>query len=135
MAGHCNELHLVVARHLLRKRVIVHLILRRDNAGPFNGLQAEYARISYANAGQVKLPKEVTDDQAIMISDIFPTGYFGADIAEIQPGDIWQVHSLTIYPLFLGAVMVRHYQLHKARVNAGYESVIYFNVNSPCKHI
>lgn len=55
--------------------------------GPFNGLQAEYARIPYANAGLVKLPKEVTDDQAIMISDIFPTGYFGADIAEIQPGD------------------------------------------------
>ncbi len=55
--------------------------------GPFNGLQAEYARIPYANAGLVKLPKEVTDDQAIMISDIFPTGYFGADIAEIKPGD------------------------------------------------
>lgn len=55
--------------------------------GLFNGLQAEYARIPYANAGLVKLPKEVTDDQAIMLSDIFPTGYFGADIAEIEPGD------------------------------------------------
>ena len=58
-----------------------------ENTGPFNGLQAEYARIPYAHAGLVKLPREVTDDQAIMISDIFPTGYFGADIAEIQPGD------------------------------------------------
>ena len=58
-----------------------------ENSGPFNGLQAEYARIPHANAGLVKLPKEVTDDQAIMISDIFPTGYFGADIAEIEPGD------------------------------------------------
>ena len=57
------------------------------NSGPFNGLQAEYARIPYANVGLVKLPKEVTDDQAIMISDIFPTGYFGADIAETEPGD------------------------------------------------
>lgn len=57
------------------------------STGPFNGLQAEYARIPHANAGLVKLPKEVTDDQAIMISDIFPTGYFGADIAEIEPGD------------------------------------------------
>ncbi|KOP24809.1 alanine acetyltransferase [Hapalosiphon sp. MRB220] len=55
--------------------------------GPFNGLQAEYARIPYANVGLVKLPNEVTDDQAILISDIFPTGYFGADIAEIVPGD------------------------------------------------
>ena len=58
-----------------------------ESTGPFNGLQAEYARIPYANAGLVKLPQEVTDDQAIMISDIFPTGYFGADIAEIEPGD------------------------------------------------
>ena len=58
-----------------------------ESTGPFNGLQAEYARIPYANAGLVKLPEEVTDDQAIMISDIFPTGYFGADIAEIEPGD------------------------------------------------
>jgi threonine dehydrogenase-like Zn-dependent dehydrogenase len=58
-----------------------------ESTGPFNGLQAEYARIPYANVGLVKLPNEVTDDQAILISDIFPTGYFGADIAEIQPGD------------------------------------------------
>ncbi|HEY9600487.1 MAG TPA: zinc-dependent alcohol dehydrogenase [Allocoleopsis sp.] len=58
-----------------------------EAAGPFDGLQAEYARIPYANVGLVKLPNEVTDDQAILISDIFPTGYFGADIAEIEPGD------------------------------------------------
>lgn len=58
-----------------------------EMTGPFNGLQAEYARIPYANVGLVKLPEGVTNDQAIMISDIFPTGYFGADIAEIDPGD------------------------------------------------
>src|SRR5437879_1717545 len=56
------------------------------NSGPFNGLQAEYARIPFANVGLVKLPEEVTDDQAILTSDIFPTGYFGADIANIHPG-------------------------------------------------
>lgn len=55
--------------------------------GPFDGLQAEYARIPFANVGAVKLPPEVTDQQAILISDIFPTGYFGADLAEIKPGD------------------------------------------------
>jgi threonine dehydrogenase-like Zn-dependent dehydrogenase len=55
--------------------------------GPFNGLQAEFARIPYANAGLVKLPEEVDDDRAITISDIFPTGYFGAEIAEIKTGD------------------------------------------------
>jgi threonine dehydrogenase-like Zn-dependent dehydrogenase len=55
--------------------------------GPFQGLQAEYARVPFANVGLVKLPREVSDDQAILLSDIFPTAYFGADIAEIKPGD------------------------------------------------
>lgn len=57
------------------------------SSGPFNGLQAEKARIPFANTGLVKLPKSVSDDQAILISDIFPTGYFGAEMAEITPGD------------------------------------------------
>ena len=57
-------------------------------AGGFNGLQAEYARVPFASTNLVKLPEEVTDEQAIMISDIFPTGYFGADIAEITEGDV-----------------------------------------------
>jgi threonine dehydrogenase-like Zn-dependent dehydrogenase len=58
-----------------------------QDSGPFDGLQAERARIPFANVGLVKLPDEVIDDQAILLSDIFPTGYFGADIAEIDPGD------------------------------------------------
>jgi threonine dehydrogenase-like Zn-dependent dehydrogenase len=57
------------------------------STGPFQGLQAEYARIPFANVGPVKLPDTVSDDQAILLSDILPTGYFGADIAEIKPGD------------------------------------------------
>ncbi|MGE0759605.1 MAG: zinc-dependent alcohol dehydrogenase [Pirellulaceae bacterium] len=55
--------------------------------GPFHGLQAEFARIPLADAGLVKLPENVSDDQAILLSDIFPTGYFAADCAEIKPGD------------------------------------------------
>lgn len=55
--------------------------------GSFPGLQAEYARIPYANVGPVKLPDRVSDDQAILLSDIFPTGYFGAKLAEIKDGD------------------------------------------------
>jgi threonine dehydrogenase-like Zn-dependent dehydrogenase len=58
-----------------------------EAAGGFNGLQAERARIPFAHVGLVKLPPEVSDEQAIMLSDIFPTGYFAADIAEIEPGD------------------------------------------------
>ncbi len=55
--------------------------------GPFNGLQAEKARIPFANVGLVKVPGDITDNQAILLSDIFPTGYFGADMAEIRNGD------------------------------------------------
>ncbi|MGQ9677381.1 MAG: zinc-dependent alcohol dehydrogenase [Chloroflexota bacterium] len=57
------------------------------DSGPFNGLQAEYARVPFATVGPVKLPDDVTDSQAIFLSDIFPTGYFGADIAGIKPGN------------------------------------------------
>ncbi len=58
----------------------------KDNGG-FNGMQAEYVRVPYANINLVLLPNEVTDEKAILLSDIFPTGYFGADNAEITAGD------------------------------------------------
>ncbi|BDP44454.1 glutathione-dependent formaldehyde dehydrogenase (plasmid) [Deinococcus aetherius] len=56
-------------------------------SGPIQGLQAEKARIPFAATNLVKVPDNVTDGQAILVSDIFPTGYFGADLAEIKPGD------------------------------------------------
>lgn len=56
-------------------------------AGGYQGLQAERARIPFANTTMVKLPDEISDDQAITLSDIFPTGYFGADLARIKPGE------------------------------------------------
>ncbi|MEX5669113.1 zinc-binding dehydrogenase, partial [Pseudomonas neuropathica] len=55
--------------------------------GPFDGLQAEKARIPFANIGLIKLPDEITDDQAIAMSDIFPTAWFGAEMAEIKDDD------------------------------------------------
>ncbi len=56
-------------------------------AGSFDGLQAEYARVPFATVGLIKIPDSLTDDQAIMLSDIFPTAYFGAALAEINEGD------------------------------------------------
>jgi threonine dehydrogenase-like Zn-dependent dehydrogenase len=55
--------------------------------GPFHGLQAEKARIPYAHIGLIKLPEAITDNQAIAMSDIFPTAWFGAEMAEIKDGD------------------------------------------------
>jgi threonine dehydrogenase-like Zn-dependent dehydrogenase len=58
-----------------------------EEAGGLDGLQAEYARIPYAGVGLVKLPEEITDDQAILISDILPRSYMAAVMAEVKPSD------------------------------------------------
>ena len=57
------------------------------SAGPFDGMQAEFVRVPFAHTNVLKLPDEVSDEQAIILSDIFPTAYFGADIAAVQPGN------------------------------------------------
>jgi threonine dehydrogenase-like Zn-dependent dehydrogenase len=58
------------------------------SSGPFHGMQAERVRVPFANVGLVKLPPEVGDDDAILLSDIFPTAWFGAKLAEIRAGDV-----------------------------------------------
>jgi threonine dehydrogenase-like Zn-dependent dehydrogenase len=50
-------------------------------------MQAEKVRVPYASVTLVKVPDEVTDEQALMIPDIFPTAWFGAKLAEIGTGD------------------------------------------------
>jgi threonine dehydrogenase-like Zn-dependent dehydrogenase len=57
-----------------------------EDAGGLDGMQAEYVRVPFANVGAVKLPEEMEDDEAILISDIFPTGYMAAEIAGVEPG-------------------------------------------------
>ena len=45
-----------------------------------------------ADVGPIKVPDSVTDEQALFLSDIFPTGYMAAENAQIQDGDtvaIW----------------------------------------------
>jgi threonine dehydrogenase-like Zn-dependent dehydrogenase len=58
-----------------------------EAAGGLDGLQAEYARVPYAHAGLVPLPDSVDDAQAVLLSDIYPTAWFGAKLAEIGTGD------------------------------------------------
>lgn len=55
--------------------------------GSYNGLQAEKARIPYADTVLVKLPEEISDEDGLLLSDVFPTGYMAAEIADTQPGD------------------------------------------------
>ena len=69
-------------------------------AGAFDGLQAQYARIPFANVGPVRIPEGVTDEQAIMVSDIWPTAWFGAKLAEITDGDVVAVYGAGPVGLF-----------------------------------
>ena len=55
--------------------------------GGYAGGQAEYARVPFADVGPIKVPDGLTDEQVLFLSDIFPTGYMGADLCCIQPGD------------------------------------------------
>jgi len=56
--------------------------------GGYAGGQAQYVRVPYADAGPFKIPDSVTDEQAIFLTDIFPTGYMAAENCNIQPGDV-----------------------------------------------
>ena len=53
-----------------------------------DGCQAEYVRVPYADMGLTKIPDGVTDKNALFLGDILSSGYFGAELSEIHPGDI-----------------------------------------------
>ena len=56
--------------------------------GGYDGGQAEYLRVPFADTMCLKIPEGVRDDQAVLLADIFPTGFYGCDIAGVKPGHI-----------------------------------------------
>jgi threonine dehydrogenase-like Zn-dependent dehydrogenase len=56
--------------------------------GGFAGGQAEYVRVPFADVGPLKVPEGMTDEQVLFLSDIFPTGYMGAEMCGIKGGDV-----------------------------------------------
>ncbi len=56
--------------------------------GGYAGGQAEYARVPYADVGPIKIEDDLTDEQVLFLSDIFPTGFFGADLCDLQGGEV-----------------------------------------------
>ena len=56
--------------------------------GGFAGGQAEYARVPFANVGPIKIENGLSDEQVLFLSDIFPTGYMGAEMCDIKPGHV-----------------------------------------------
>ena len=55
--------------------------------GGFPGGQAEYLRVPYADVGPIKVPEGLSDEQVLFLSDIFPTGYMGAEFCDIKGGE------------------------------------------------
>ncbi len=56
--------------------------------GGYAGAFADYIRVPFADFGAVKVPEGIPDEKLLPISDAFPTGYMGADMCNIQPGDV-----------------------------------------------
>ena len=109
--------------------------------GGYAGGQAEYARVPFADFGALKVD-DLPDEKVLFLSDIFPTGYMGADMAEVGPGDVvavWgagPVGQFAIASCFLrGAERVFAidrfgYRLDMAR-RAGAETLDYEQVSVP----
>jgi threonine dehydrogenase-like Zn-dependent dehydrogenase len=56
--------------------------------GGYAGGQAEYARVPFADVGPLKVPSDLPDEKVLFLSDILPTGYMGAELCDIKPGDV-----------------------------------------------
>jgi threonine dehydrogenase-like Zn-dependent dehydrogenase len=110
--------------------------------GGFAGGQAEYARVPFADVGPIKIEDGLPDDQVLLLSDIFPTGYMGAEMCNIHPGDViavWgagPVGQLAIASAYLlGAERVIAidrfpYRLDMAREHSGAQTINYEEVDS-----
>jgi threonine dehydrogenase-like Zn-dependent dehydrogenase len=55
--------------------------------GGYAGGQAQYARVPFADVGPMKVPSDMPDEKVVFLSDIFPTGYMGAEMCDIKGGD------------------------------------------------
>jgi threonine dehydrogenase-like Zn-dependent dehydrogenase len=56
--------------------------------GGYPGGQAQYVRVPFADVGPLKVDDGLRDEQVLFLSDVFPTGYMGAELCDIQPGDV-----------------------------------------------
>lgn len=104
-------------------------------AGGYDGGQAEYVRVPFADVGPMVIPDWVDDEDAVMLTDALPTGYFGAQLGSIAEGDAVVVLGAGPVGLFaarsawlMGAarvIVVDHldYRLEMARTFAHAETV------------
>jgi threonine dehydrogenase-like Zn-dependent dehydrogenase len=90
--------------------------------GGYAGGQAEYLRVPMADVGPIKVPDSVTDEQALFLSDIFPTGYMAAVNAQIEPGDtvaIWGFGPVGQFAIRSALLLGRDRRSARAPCNGG----------------
>jgi threonine dehydrogenase-like Zn-dependent dehydrogenase len=109
--------------------------------GGYAGGQAEYARVPYADVGPFKIDDDLPDEQVLFLSDILPTGWFGADLCDITGGETIAVFGAGPVGQFAiaSAVMMGaerviaidkyDYRLQMAARRAGATDVINFDVD------
>jgi threonine dehydrogenase-like Zn-dependent dehydrogenase len=110
--------------------------------GGFAGGQAQYARVPFADVGTLKIEDtSLPDESVLFLSDIFPTGYMGADLLGLQGGEtvaVWGCGPVGQFAMasafLLGAERVIaidrfEYRLKMAREKAGAETLNYEHVD------
>ncbi len=76
--------------------------------GGYSGGQAEYVRVPYSDVGPIVVPDHLEDDKVLFLSDILPTGWMGAENAEIQPDDtvaVWGCGPVGLFAVQSALVM------------------------------
>jgi S-(hydroxymethyl)glutathione dehydrogenase / alcohol dehydrogenase len=58
-----------------------------DTLGGYDGGQAEYLRVPYANVGPTLVPEELKDEQVLFLTDILPTSYWGVENGGVKKDD------------------------------------------------
>lgn len=116
-------------------------------AGGYDGGQAELVRVPFADVGPSVIPEGISDENALMLTDAFSTGYFGAQLADIVEGDTAVVFGAGPVGLaaarscwLMGAgrvIVVDHleHRLEKARTFAYAETVNFGHVDDIVRYL
>jgi threonine dehydrogenase-like Zn-dependent dehydrogenase len=115
--------------------------------GGFDGGQAEFVRVPFADVGPMKIPDDMSDEDVLFLTDVFPTGYQAAEMGSIARGDTVVVFGAGPVGLFAaksawlmgaGRVIVvdeQEYRLEKARQFSGAETINFAEVDDVVKEI
>src|SRR3954469_25783695 len=117
------------------------------STGGYDGGQAQFVRVPYADVGAVPIPDGIDDDDAVLCTDAFPTGYQAAEMAGIKKGDAVVVFGAGPIGLFAarsawffgaGRVMIvdqYYYRLEFAKQFAQCETLNFLDVLDPVWHL